>query len=144
MILLPGLGEAAPPATVRIGLALGITLLLLPIVAPLVPPVPEAGLRVGLMVGGEIITGLWFGWVARLFALALPMAAQFISYMLGISNVLQPDPELGAQSSALARLFEVAAPLATPLGVSHGRRNILDCCEDVAESFRLQVEKARL
>jgi flagellar biosynthetic protein FliR len=32
--------------------------------------------------------------------------------MLGLSNVLAPDPDLGAQTTALARLFSLAAPVA--------------------------------
>jgi flagellar biosynthetic protein FliR len=110
--LLPGLGEAEPPAMLRVGLALGVTALLLPGMAPLIPPVPEAGLRAGLMIGAEVITGLWIGWLARLLVLALPVAGQFMSYMLGIANVLQPDPLLGGQATPIARLFALAAPLA--------------------------------
>ena len=112
MALLPGLGETEPPMVLRVGLSLGITLLLLPGIAPLVPAVPEAGLQAGFMVAAEIVTGLWLGWLARLLVLALPVAGQFISYMLGVSNVLQPDPELGGQATPIARLFAIAAPLA--------------------------------
>ena len=43
--------------------------------------------------------------------MALPVAAQFIAYMLGIANVLQPDPLLGSQATPIARLFDVIAPL---------------------------------
>ena len=57
------------------------------------------------MIVAEVMTGLWLGWLARLFCLALPIAAQFIAYLLGISTVLQPDAELGPQSTALAALF---------------------------------------
>ena len=111
MALLPGLGEAVAPAVVRIGLALSITILLLPDILPMMPSVPAAGLSMGLMVAGEVITGLWFGWIARMIALALPVCAQFIGYLIGLSSVLQPDPELGAQSGALGKLFEMAAPV---------------------------------
>ena len=113
MTLLPGLGEAEPPAMLRVGLALGVTALLLPAIAPVDP----AGAR-GRHAGGvhdrrrRSITGLWLGWLARLLVLALPIAGQFIAYMLGIANVLQPDPELGGQATPIARLFAVAAPLA--------------------------------
>jgi flagellar biosynthesis protein FliR len=110
MTLLPGLGESVVPATVRIGIAMCITFLLLPTLQPLMPPVPASGLVMGLMISGEVVTGLWFGWLARLIMLALPMAAQFVAYFLGISSVLQPDAELGAQSTALSKLFELAAP----------------------------------
>jgi flagellar biosynthetic protein FliR len=112
MALLPGLGEATVPAMVRVGLALCVTVLLLPSILPLVPPMPEAGLTAAGMVIAEVITGLWLGWLARLFCLALPVAGQLIAYLLGLSSVLQPDPELGAQSTALAALFGIAAPLA--------------------------------
>ncbi len=112
MALLPGLGEATVPAMVRVGLALGVTILLLPGIFPHPPPMPEAGITAAGMIIAEVLTGLWLGWLARLFCLALPIAAQFIAYLLGISTVLQPDAELGPQTTALAALFGIAAPLA--------------------------------
>jgi flagellar biosynthesis protein FliR len=63
------------------------------------------------MIAGEVVTGLWFGWLARMIVLALPVGAQLIGYMIGLSSVLQPDPELGAQSSVLGKLFEMVAPV---------------------------------
>jgi flagellar biosynthetic protein FliR len=111
IMLLPGLGEAEPPPMLRVGLALGITALLLPGIEPSIPAVPEAGLQAAFMIAAEIITGLWLGWLARLLVLALPVAGQFIAYMLGIANVMQPDPTLGSQATPIARLFALAAPL---------------------------------
>jgi flagellar biosynthesis protein FliR len=112
LTLLPGLGEAAPPAMLRAGLAMGITALLLPGIMPLIPQLPADLPTVAGMIGAEVITGVWLGWLARLLVLALPIAGQFIAFMLGVSNVLVTDPELGAQSSALEQLFSLAAPLA--------------------------------
>jgi flagellar biosynthetic protein FliR len=112
VMLLPGFGETAPPAVLRAGMALCLTLLLLPGLLPDLPPAPEAGMQAGLMIGAEVLTGLWFGWLVRLLILALPVAAQFIAYLLGLSSVLQPDAQSGPQSTALARLFDLAAPLA--------------------------------
>jgi flagellar biosynthetic protein FliR len=111
MALLPGLGESQPPAMLRAGLALAVAFLLLPAIAPMVPVVPEAGTQAASMIAAEAVTGLWLGWLARLLVLALPIAGQLISYMLGIANVLQPDPVLGSQATPIARLFELAAPL---------------------------------
>jgi flagellar biosynthetic protein FliR len=111
MLLLPGLGESVTPAIVRIGLALSITILVLPDVQPMVPVVPESGIRMALMVASEVTTGLWFGWLARVIVLALPVGAQIIAYLIGLASVLQPDAELGAQSTALGKLFELAAPM---------------------------------
>lgn len=109
--LLPGLGETSLPAMLRAGMALAITAVLLPVIAPMVPPPPEPGLQAAGMVAAELVTGLWLGWLARLLTLALPLAAQFIAYLLGIASVLQPSATLGPQSSALAHLFELLVPL---------------------------------
>jgi flagellar biosynthetic protein FliR len=111
MALLPGVGETDTPAIVRIGLALAITVLILPGVQPMVPPLPEASLDLALMIGAEVVTGLSFGWTARVVVLALPVAGQIVGYLIGLSSVLQPDSELGSQTGALSKLFAVAAPL---------------------------------
>lgn len=110
-MLLPGLGEAGPPSMLRAGLAGCIALLLLPGLMPAMPRPPEAGLQMGLMLAAEVVTGVWFGWLARVLVLALPMAGQFVAYTIGIANVLQSDAALGPQTTAVARLFEAAVPV---------------------------------
>lgn len=109
--LLPGLGESQSPPMVRVGLALGVTVLLLPAIEPSVPPVPEVSAQAGFMIVAEVITGLWIGWLARLLVLALAVAGQFIAYMLGVANVLQPDADLGGLASPIEQLFAMVAPL---------------------------------
>jgi flagellar biosynthetic protein FliR len=111
MVMLPGLGETSAPTVARAGLAFGIALLVLPSVAPLVPSVPDPGIAAAGMVAAEVVTGLWLGWLARIIVLALPVAGQMTSYLLGLSNVLQPDAEIGGQATAVARLFDVAVPV---------------------------------
>ena len=110
VMLLPGLAEVEAPPMVRVGLALGLSLLLLPSVAPHVPAVPD-GVAGPQMIAAELLTGLALGWLARLPTLALGMAGAIISMLIGLANVLQPDAALGGQSTALAKLFGVAAPV---------------------------------
>ena len=111
MALLPGLGESGAPATVRIGVALGITILLLPDLQPMTPPV--AGIRHSD--GADGGRGGSDRPVVRLGRpddrLGSAHRAQFIAYLIGLSSVLQPDAELGSQSTALGKLFELAAPM---------------------------------
>ena len=107
VILLPGLGEAEAPATLRLGLALALTILVLPGVGTVAP---ADAWHTAAMVGAELLYGGLLGSLARLITLALPMAGQITSFMLGLSSVVQPDPVLG-QSSALMRLFSVVAPV---------------------------------
>lgn len=111
VMLLPGVGEADLPSTVRAGLAVALTGLLLPVLLPLMPPVPPGALQLASMVGAELLCGALLGWLARLVALALPIAGGIIAVLLGLASVLQPDPALGGQSTALARLFGLAVPV---------------------------------
>ncbi len=110
-MLLPGLGEAEVPMNIRAGMALLLTLLVLPLIVPGLPAAPASPMALLGWIAGEIMIGLWLGWLARLPMLALPMAGQFAAGALGLSNVLQPDPLLGPQASALSRLFGLAAPV---------------------------------
>ena len=109
--MLPAIGEAELPGTVRLGFTLALTVLLLPVVAPGLPEMPVSVWAIFAMVAAEIATGLWLGWLARLVVLALPIAGQFIASQIGLASVIQPDPDLGPQSTALARLFSLAAPV---------------------------------
>ena len=111
LMLLPVLGEAETPSMVRAGFAVLLVGLLLPSLSPLLPAAPNTPLIAVGQVAAEVVTGLWFGWLARLVVAALVVAGQFISLATGLSNVLQPDPALGTQNAALARLMTVAAPV---------------------------------
>lgn len=105
VMLMPGLGEIELPATVRVGLTLSLVVLVLPGVGLVQPP---GVLAMATMVGSELLCGGVLGWLARCVVLALPMAGQIISLMLGLTSIVAPDPALG-QSSVLMRLFSLAA-----------------------------------
>lgn len=111
IMLAPGLGESEVPAVLRAALAVSVTALLLPVLGDTMPQPPADMLRCASLIGAELITGIWFGWLARLVALALPLAAQIGSFMVGLSNVLVPDFSGGDQTSSLSRLFGLVPPL---------------------------------
>ncbi len=110
-MLLPGVGEAELPGTLRAGFVLALVAVLLAGLAPDVPALPGDVARLAGMIGAEIVTGLWLGWLSRLVLLALPMAGQIISSVTGLTNVLQPDPTLGPQTAALSRALGLVAPV---------------------------------
>ena len=110
-ILLPGIGESAAPSIVRAGFALSVSILVLPSLTSKFPAPSEVGLDAATALISEVTTGLLFGWLARVWVQSLAVSAQFMAYFLGLSSVLQPDPELGPQTAALAHLFDRAAPV---------------------------------
>jgi flagellar biosynthetic protein FliR len=110
-MLLPGVGEAEVPGMIRAGFALALTVLFLPIAGsgldvPLGGPIATVG-----MLGCEVITGLWMGWLVRVAMQVPAMAGQLMAASSGMSNVLQPDAENGPQSAALAHALALAAPV---------------------------------
>lgn len=110
-IMLPGVGESVAPSVIRAGFALCLTVLIVPILPVQAPAVSGTGVEAGACIIAEVTTGLILGWLARTWVQSLAIAAQFIAYLLGISSVLQPDSDLGPQSTALAHLFDLSAPL---------------------------------
>jgi len=108
VMLLPGIGEAEIPPTMRIALALGLVLALLPILSPVLPAMPEDVAGLAAMIVIEILIGLWIGLLARFLALALAQAGQVVALLIGLASPLQGDMVLGASATALARLFSLA------------------------------------
>ncbi|KXV32424.1 flagellar biosynthesis protein FliR [Gluconobacter thailandicus] len=114
VMVMPGPGEQSLPMVVRAGIALTLTFLVLPLVAPLLNmgSLDAVGpLGLGGMIAVELFAGVLIGWLARLITMALPIAGQMIAMFIGISSVLQPDPDLGSGSSAPARFMNLLAPL---------------------------------
>jgi flagellar biosynthesis protein FliR len=105
----PGLGENEIPATVRIALAVVLSALVFPLLQDRLPPLPNAVPTLIGLLGLEIIVGAWLGFMARILVMALAIAGDIISLMVGLSSVLQIDPSLGTQVPALQRMMALAA-----------------------------------
>ncbi len=111
VMLLPGWAETETPAMLRAAVALALAVLIWPLVAPTMPTVGDDGAMLLAMLARELLAGALLGFLARLVTLALPMAGQMLSLMIGLASVLQTDAAIGAQQTAIARLFGLAAPL---------------------------------
>ena len=109
VMLLPGLGEAETPPTLRLGLGLVLLLLLFPVIAPGLPPPPADAASFAAEVAMEVVVGLWLGGLARILMLAFAMAGQAIAALIGLSGLLVMDQNLGAQGTALGRAFGLMA-----------------------------------
>lgn len=109
VMLLPGLGEAEVPASLRLGLGLALLALLFPVVAPGLPGLPADAGGIVALVATEVVIGLWLGGLARVLVLAFAMAGQAIAALVGLSGLLVADPALGMQGTALGRAFGLLA-----------------------------------
>lgn len=111
-MLLPGIGEIELPTPIRAGFAFAFVALLMPLLSAGMPALPLDVWQLAAMIGAEIATGLWMGWLTRLMLQVLPVAGQFMAGVTGLANVIQPDPAMGPQTSAISHALALAAPVA--------------------------------
>lgn len=122
LALLPGFGEHSVPQRLRLVIALAFTAVVAPAIAP---PLAEFGLRAA---GAEIVAGLAFGAVFRMFILALQISGSMIAQATSLSQIAggaAPDPQpavghlLTAAGLALAVMLGLHIRLAEILILSY-------------------------
>jgi flagellar biosynthetic protein FliR len=104
LMVMPGLGEANVPASVRLAFALLLAMCLGPIVAPSLPPVPDG---VGAMAGyviKEALIGLMIGGILRLFLSSMTTAGELVSLQTTLAFSQTANPT-GAQPSTSLSVF---------------------------------------
>jgi flagellar biosynthetic protein FliR len=105
VMLLPGLGEMAIAARVRLTIALLLTAVLFPLHrAAYTINVQEAG-PVLIALAQELIVGLVLGLTARLTISALQVAGSVIAQQLGLGFVTTVDPSQGQQGIILGNFL---------------------------------------
>jgi flagellar biosynthetic protein FliR len=120
VMLLPGLGEADIPASLRLGLGLALWALLFPVLQPGLPAAPEAAAEAVRLVAQEVVIGLWLGTLARLAVLAFAMLGQLVGTLAGLAGMLVADPTLGQGGTALSRAFALLAAVLVLATGLHG------------------------
>ncbi len=103
--LLPGFGEAYVSPRTRLIVALGITVVLTPLVRPGLPALPESVWAVFLLVAGEAIIGLFFGGIARLLLVGLQIGGMIIAFQTSLASALINDPASAQQGSIIGNFM---------------------------------------
>jgi len=104
MMLLPGVGEAFVPPTVRLSLAVLVSLLVLPAVWQSLPPQPASPSALVLLLLGEVVIGVFFGTLSRLLVSALSIAGMVVAQTGALANAMINDP-ISAQQGAIPGNF---------------------------------------
>ncbi len=105
--IMPGIGDTFVPERVRLFIALGISLVLFPLVMPMMPnPMPGPALLM-VLIGMEFVIGLLIGTVARIFMTALDTAGMVISMTSGLGNAQLFNPAFAAQGSLVGAFLSV-------------------------------------
>jgi len=102
LMLIPGFGEVFVPMRVRLFIALGLCLTLAPVVGPDLPGLPDTPARLFVLLGGEILVGVFLGAMARILFSALNTAGTVIAYQSGLGFAQFYDPSQGTQSALVS------------------------------------------
>jgi flagellar biosynthetic protein FliR len=104
VMLLPGFGETAVPARIRLAFALLLAVTLAPRLADHVPPPVASAWGMALQVTTETLIGVLIGGAARMLVSALATAGQIVGLEIGIAFAQTADPTM-SQSGQLTAVF---------------------------------------
>ena len=104
LMLLPGFGEPAIPARIRLSFALAVAIAVAPSVAPHVPAPTDTAFGMAGQVILEVLIGLIFGGAARMLMSAAATAGQIAGTEIGIAFAQTADPT-ATQSGQILSVF---------------------------------------
>jgi flagellar biosynthetic protein FliR len=118
VMLLPGFGEPAIPARVRLGFALALALAIAPNVAAQLPEPPSTAWGISGLIMGETMIGVMLGGAARILVSSLATAGQIFGLEIGLAFAQTADPTMTQSGQVMAvfmSLMGVALVFATGL-----------------------------
>jgi len=107
MMLLPGFGEIYVMPRTRLLLAIAITVVMTPLVTPGLPKLPSTPLELFLLLGGEIVVGIFLGTIVRILVSALHVAGTIVGFASSLSAANIFDPQNATQGSLVGTFLGV-------------------------------------
>lgn len=108
MMIMPGIGDSYVSANIRLYIALGLSVVLTPVMQVFMPsPLPPFGV-IFAIIGMEFIVGLFIGTIARILISALDTAGMVISMMSGFANAQVFNPSMATQGSIVGAFLSTA------------------------------------
>ncbi len=104
VMVMPVLGGAFVPTTVRLLLALALTIVIAPIL-PGSPPLDLMSLPGLMMIARELLVGVAIGFVVQLVFDAIALGGQVISMSMGLGFAVLVDSQRGINIPVLGQLF---------------------------------------
>lgn len=108
----PILGNPSVPIRVKLGLAIMITLLVMPLVEKSIPRIdPASGIGLIILLQ-QVLIGIAIGFVMRIVFVAVEMAGELIGLQMGLGFAIFFDPQSSGQIDVIGRFMGVIASLA--------------------------------
>ncbi len=108
----PILGNPSVPIRVKLGLAVMLTILVMPLVEKSLPPVDPASGAGMIILLQQALIGVAIGFVMRVVFVAVEMAGELIGLQMGLGFAIFFDPQNSGQIDIVGRFLGVIASLA--------------------------------
>ena len=107
--VMPAFGEQGMSSRVRIGLAVSMSFIMLPLVEAKLQPIPLEPVPLIAMGVTEALIGLIIGSIMRLVMMATQMAGTIIAFQLSLGFVTAVDPTQGTQGAIIGSFLALLA-----------------------------------
>jgi flagellar biosynthetic protein FliR len=107
VMLMPGFGESNIPVRIKLGIALLLTLIILPLHRAAYQVDLNSTTSLGVLLVHEIVIGVVLGATARVTLSALAVAGSVIAQQLGLGFVTAVDPTQGQQGIVVGNLLTI-------------------------------------
>ncbi len=109
MAVLPGFAAQYVSTRIRLSLALVVSFVLTPVLAVNLPGPPDSVIVLFMLIGGEMVVGLFLGTIAIILVAALQVAGTLIALFAAMANALVQDPVAQQQSSIVSSFLTTGA-----------------------------------
>ncbi|MEH6625202.1 MAG: flagellar biosynthetic protein FliR [Motiliproteus sp.] len=103
-MVVPLIGTQLLPARIRMGFAIAVTLVVLPLLPP-IPPVEGLSLSLYLSIAHQLLIGFALGFMVQIFFHVVVLGGQLISYQMGLGFASISDPTNGVSVVVLSQFY---------------------------------------
>ncbi len=103
-MVVPLIGTQLVPMRIRLGFAVALTLLVVPLLPPL-PAIEGLSLTLYLTIAQQILIGVALGFFVQVFFQVVVLAGQIISYQMGLGFASISDPTNGVSVVVLSQFY---------------------------------------
>lgn len=109
-MVIPIIGTQLVPARIRLGLALAMTVLLVPVLPPM-PLIDGMSLQTYILIAQQVLIGAAMGFVVQVLFQVFVMGGQMISSQMGLGFASVSDPANGVSVVVLAQFYTMLVML---------------------------------
>lgn len=109
MMVMPIFGGGTVTPRIRLLFSLAFSLVMMPVVYGLLPTIPTQPIPFAVLIGKEILIGIFIGTIAQAMITTINMAGMMISHTMSLSSAFVFNPAASGQSTLVGTLLTMLA-----------------------------------